>query len=133
MSFLQDSVQILTQKNVSPGGKIQIDFPVVIVMNNPTIQLRINNEITSLIYRTVNNQISEYLKVGYKREQINITVSYEIKTNERGALSLAIHAYFFPVPAAHGITVLNSITMDINTAKVYQLNELFRPGINYIP
>jgi len=42
---------------------------------------------------------------------------YEIKTNEKGVLSLSIGNYTIAYPAAHGLTIIKSLTFDISTAK----------------
>ncbi|GAB7388775.1 hypothetical protein BSNK01_26130 [Bacillaceae bacterium] len=50
---------------------------------------------------------------------------YELKTNERGILSLTLSNYAYTYPMAHGMTLLKSLTIDVNTGKTYDLKELF--------
>jgi len=57
---------------------------------------------------------------------------YEIKTNEKGVLSLSIGNYTIAYPAAHGLTIIKSLTFDISTGKEYRLEELFKPGSDYV-
>jgi hypothetical protein len=57
---------------------------------------------------------------------------YEIKTNERGILSLILTNYAISVPSAHGMTLAKALTFDVNTGKQYALRELFAPGSDYV-
>lgn len=56
--------------------------------------------------------------------------TFEIKTNQRGVLSLSLLNYAF-TGGAHGITLQRSLTFDAGTGKRYSLGELFRPGSHY--
>lgn len=53
--------------------------------------------------------------------------SFEIKTNERGVLSLSLLNYAF-TGGAHGNTLQKSLTFDADTGRSYTLAELFKPG-----
>lgn len=61
----------------------------------------------------------------------SMTGLYEIKNNQRGVLSLTQSNYAFTPPAAHGMTLLQSLTFDMHTGKAYSLAELFKPGSGY--
>lgn len=56
--------------------------------------------------------------------------SFEIKTNERGVLSLSLLNYAF-TGGAHGNTLQRSLTFDANTGRSYTIGELFKPDSNY--
>lgn len=56
--------------------------------------------------------------------------TFEIKTNERGVLSLSLLNYVF-TGGAHGNTVQRSLTFDADSGRSYKLGELFRPGSDY--
>lgn len=132
MSLNQNPVQIIIQKKISPNGKITVSYPTVVGMANLQVQQILNNKITELINNLVNSQINEYLQSGYTLDDITAIVYPEIKNNQRGVLSLTITAYFFPYPAAHGITIIQSATFDVNTGRQYMLSELFKPGSDYV-
>lgn len=132
MSSVRYPVQVITQKYITPDQTVDIDYPVVTGVPNAMVQQSINSSIYALINNVINAQFGEYIKVGYQRQQLTVMVTYEVKTNERGVLSLAVSFYFFPYPAAHGLTILKSLTFDVTSGKVFQLGELFKPGSNYI-
>jgi len=56
--------------------------------------------------------------------------TYEIKTNQRYALSLTLANY--AIDAANGLTLMKSLTFDIRTGESYQLVDLFQPGSEYV-
>ncbi|MCD9020487.1 DUF3298 and DUF4163 domain-containing protein [Cohnella sp. NL03-T5] len=58
--------------------------------------------------------------------------TFEIKTNERGVLSLSLLNYAF-TGGAHGNTLQKSLTFDANTGRSYTLGQLFKKGSNYEP
>jgi len=56
--------------------------------------------------------------------------TYEIKTNQRGVLSLSLLNYTY-TGGAHGNTLQRSLTFDANTGRSYKLSELFKPNSDY--
>jgi len=117
-------VLVISRRLMMPN--INLFYPVVTGMANQSIQYSINNRIHSLV-------IDLIVKQGYyDNPQTQVTGWYEIKTNERGILSLSIGNYSYVPMAAHGLTIIKSLTFDIHTGKLYQLSDLFKPGSNYI-
>lgn len=114
---------ISTQHMVMP--RLNIYYPVVSGLAKPAVQQKINGEILNL----VNTMIKDQGYYGNPRTEI--WGSYEIKTNEKGVLSLTIFndAYSGGV---HGLDILKSLTMDTDTGKVYSLKDLFREGVDYV-
>jgi len=107
--------------------KVDIEYPHVVMPGHPHIEHRINAEID----RTVGQMIRDQ---GYYQHpaQTEMTGRYEIKTNERGVLSLSLSNYAYTEKMAHGLTLLQSLTFDIRTGKHYSLSELFKPGSDYV-
>ena len=66
----------------------------------------------------------------YESYLVELLAYYELKTNQRGILSLNIIVYSF-TGGAHGMTIIKSLTFDTNTGKQYTLKELFKPGSDY--
>lgn len=130
MSYVP-ALQIITQRiTLQQNGFI--DYPVVVGMANTAIQARINYAILALVRKLYNDQVSQLLNQGYPQiPPMDIVGWYEIKTNERGVLSLSIGNYTMAHPAAHGWTIIKSLTFDIQTGQLYQLNDLFKPDSNY--
>lgn len=68
---------------------------------------------------------------GYPSEDIQEMIgTFEIKTNERGVLSLSLLNYAY-TGGAHGNTLQRSLTFDADTGRSYTLSELFKPDSNY--
>lgn len=106
-------------------NNLDVYYPIVIKMFNTQVQDKIN----TMILDTVNKMIDSQ---GYHQNpNTEISGSYEIKTNERGILSLTLinNAYSGGI---HGFTVMKALTFDINTGKLYTFQDLFKPNSNYI-
>lgn len=116
-------VQIYTHVIRQP--RFQVNVPIIWNMPNINAQQTMNQAIQQLLSGMIaqtdfaSNPITE------------VTGSYEIKTNERGVLSLSLIVYYFS-GGAHGMTLQQSLTFDTSTGKSYALGELFRPNSPYI-
>lgn len=127
------SVQIITRRIVGPGKSL-IEYPVVNGMLNPVVKKKINDAIEYVVEKLYIDQINQLLfEQGYPHiPPMEVRGTYEIKTNELGVLSLSISNYTIAYPAAHGWTMMKSLTFDIETGKVYQLYDLFKPDSDYL-
>lgn len=125
MSAFQLPVTIHTEVMTSHG--ITIYYPYVIWLSNRNVQDQINLTISHLV-RFLQQEQMKY-QTG---TNIEMTGHYEIKTNERGILSLTLSNYAYSSPMAHGITIVKSLTFDVNTAKTYALHDLFKQNSNYV-
>ncbi|MBU7006905.1 DUF3298 and DUF4163 domain-containing protein [Phosphitispora fastidiosa] len=131
MSYIP-ALQIITQR-ITLQGNSYIDYPVLVGMVNTAIQDKINYTILSMVNKLYNAQVRQLLNQGYPHIlPMDIMGWYEIKTNERGILSLSLGNYTMTYPAAHGWTTIKSLTFDIQTGKLYQLYDLFKPDSNYM-
>jgi len=109
--------------NNSP--KISVYYPYVMGLANPQAELIINRSIVS----TLNSILVE---LGYHDPNlVEMVGNFEIKTNERGILSLSLLVYSF-TGGAHGLTIIKSLTFDIATGKQYELKDLFKPDSDYV-
>lgn len=124
MNGFQPPVQVVTQRMIKPN--LNVFYPQVMGLTNISVQQRINSAIISLLNKLITEQ--GY----YKNPQIQVTGWYELKTNERGILSITIGNYAYPPRAAHGMTYIKSLNFDVNTGRIYQLPELFKPDSDYI-
>lgn len=104
--------------------KLNIIYPRVFIQNLQAQQM-INQGI-------VNKVESMFQEQHYIQGQTEMTGSFEIKTNERAILSLILSNYAFTYPAAHGLTIIKSISANIETGQIYQLKDLFKPDSNYV-
>lgn len=125
MSYFQLPVQIVARKLTKLN--LNVVYPLVVGGVNPVAMQKINREIINLVKNLIVEQ-------GYYEDPktMEVTGYYEIKTNERGVLSLSIINYAYRQNAAHGFTIIKSLTFDIKTGKKYELWELFKPGSDYL-
>lgn len=114
----------ITTGHISKNN-LDVYYPIVIKMLNTQVQEKIN----TMILNTVNKMIDS--QGYYQNPNTEVSGSYEIKTNERGILSLTLinDAYSGGI---HGFTIMKPLTFDINTGKLYTFQDLFKPGSNYI-
>lgn len=105
--------------------RLKFIYPQVYGLPNPMVERKINQTIFQLVQRLIAE--SGY----YEIPDVDVTGTYEIKTNELGVLSLSIIIYWYS-GGAHGMTVIKSLTFDVATGRDYSLSELFKPGSDYI-
>lgn len=132
MNNIQNPVYIFTRRIVSPFQDLIIDYPFATGFKTLNIQNIINSRIIKTVNELIYEQTGKLLEQGYKSPQMTVQGWYEIKTNEKGVLSLSIGNYTIAYPAAHGLTIIKSLTFDISTGKEYRLEELFKPGSDYV-
>lgn len=126
MSIIQNPVQIFTRRITTQDDMVTIDYPVVKYLESPAVQHSINRGIVSQIDMLMREQ--GY----YKGQKIEMLGWYEIKTNERGILSLTIGNYAFTYPSAHGLTIVKGLTFDIKSGESIKLKNLFKPSADYV-
>jgi hypothetical protein len=116
------SIQSLT----ITAPNMMVYYPRVEDVKNKLAQKKINDTIVHRVYALIQEQ-------GYYKNPANtqVTGQYEIKSNERGILSLTLSNYTYITHYAHGMTLLPSLTFDIQTARLYPLRDLFKPGSDY--
>lgn len=100
-------------------------FPVIRGISDKAVEKEINSTILRTVYGLMREQ-------GYfENENTTVTASYEIKNNQRGILSLSLINYAFS-GGAHGMTIIRSLTFNVETGRLYQLWDLFKPNANYV-
>jgi hypothetical protein len=118
-------VTIHTEKLAS--GVINIEYPSAAGSIHPQVAHQINHTIAHTVQRMLEQQ--KKTQTGTLSQMIG---HYEIKSNERGILSLTLSNYAYSTTMAHGFTIVKSLTFDVNTGRVYELQDLFKPGSNYV-
>jgi hypothetical protein len=118
-------VQILSVPVTSPT--VNLYYPQVTGLRD----IRIQQHMNQVIYRQFHSIIKQQ---GYYEnpDQTEMTGIYEIKTNERGILSLTQNNYTYIYMHANGLTIIKSLTFDTRTGKSYTLKELFKPNSDYV-
>jgi hypothetical protein len=105
--------------------RLDVEYPVVERLADKNVEQYIN----SVIMGIVNNLI---VNTGYyENPMTDVTGRYHIRTNEKGILSISIEMYWF-AGGAHGMTVLKSVTFDVNTGRIYRLEDLFKENVAYV-
>ncbi|GFR37105.1 hypothetical protein PRECH8_04010 [Insulibacter thermoxylanivorax] len=105
--------------------KLQAKVPIIRNVPSAAAEHAINQTIQNLYTAMI-------AETGYPQNPaVEVTSTYQIKTNERGVLSLSLIVYYFS-GGAHGLTLQRSLTFDVQTGKSYNLSELFKPGAPYV-
>jgi len=118
-------IRIETKNIRKSSPSINVNYPIVINLPHPAVEKKINTDIIHALNKLLIEQgfYSEHL--------VEMVGAYEIKTNERGVLSLTLTVYSF-TGGAHGLTITKSLTFDVKTGKQYELSELFKPDSDYV-
>lgn len=117
-------VSIRSKKIPTAKPHVTVYYPEVFNLKNADVQMKINHAIVN----TLNKMLVE--RDYYSDSLVEMQAYYEIKTNERGILSLNLIVYSF-TGGAHGMTSIKSLTFDTKTGKQYSLKELFKADSNY--
>lgn len=105
-----------------------IYYPQVIGLSNTSAQQSINQTIYQLVQSLIQWQYQQQGTNSFT-EMIG---TFEIKTNERNVFSLSLTNYAYAYQHAHGLTLMKSLTFNVQTGEQYQLKDLFKPGSNYV-
>lgn len=106
---------------------MEIYYPQIYGLKNEHLQQRMNQTIYQHVQRLMHRQYEE--QDAQQFEQMIGT--YEIKTNERNVLSLLLTNYAFAPHYAHGLTLIDSLTFDLQTGSPNSLEQLFKVGSPY--
>lgn len=104
---------------------VKVNVPVVIGGTNKAAMKTINEAIVKTTHELMKAQ-------NYPSSDIQeMDGTFELKTNQRGVLSLSLLNYTYS-GGAHGNTLQRSLTFDAETGRSYKLGELFKPDTPYI-
>lgn len=118
-------VRIETKYIRKSSPNINVYYPLVTNLHHPAVEKKINADIIHVL-----NQLL-IVQGFYNELLVEMVGTYEIKTNERGVLSLSLTVYSF-AGGAHGHTITKSLTFNVKTGKQYVLSELFKQDSNYV-
>ncbi|WP_123043140.1 DUF3298 and DUF4163 domain-containing protein [Cohnella candidum] len=114
----------ITVRTFTAPRNVKVSIPAVAGGTVPSARDSMNRDIV----RTINAQMqSQGYPGGDIREMLGF---FEVKTNQRGVLSLCLLNYTY-TGGAHGNTLQHSLTFDADTGRKYSLRELFKPGSPY--
>ena len=124
MSDIQLPVQVEPRRMVMHN--LDVLYPFITSGTNAHAIQQMNQQIMNLVKRLIIEQ-------GYYQnpQKTQVYGYFEMKNNQRGVLSLNIINYTYVYHAAHGMTITKSLTFDIQTGRIYELKDLFKPGSDY--
>ncbi|KJS03724.1 MAG: hypothetical protein VR68_01150 [Peptococcaceae bacterium BRH_c4a] len=122
------SAQIVEERIEQNG--INIVYPQVAGLPDTEVQERINRAILDRVQGLLAEQRQWPDTSGLKIQEM--TGTYKIGVNKNGILSIRLENYMYPEQAAHGATMVKSVTVDLATGKVYALGDLFQRGTGFI-
>lgn len=114
-------------KKINQTG-VKIYYPELVQLQSKEIQEKINR----LIIKKVKNLIDRQYQEQGANHFTEMIASFEIKTNERNILSITFVNYAYAEGFAHGLTLMDSLTLDSQTGKVYSLKDLFKGNSDYV-
>jgi len=132
MGYIKNPVQVFTRKLPMSNPNFNINYPIVMGIENTNVQQKVNNRILQLVYKLIRDQIGSFSGDGTILPIQEMMGWYEIKANERGILSISIGNYTYPYRAAHGMTIIKSLTCNVETGEFYELEDMFKPDSNYV-
>lgn len=100
-----------------------VSYPQVAGLKNDNVQSKIN--------QLISRQILDLIPKEGCRDYETIKGTYEVKLNRDGILSMKFNVYTFRKQAANGLDVQKSITVNLETGKIYQVYDLFKRNSNY--
>lgn len=121
------TLPVNVQTFVAKAGSITIYFPQIYVPNNFMTAQAINQSIRKIVNGLIKKQYDEQDASEFG-EMIG---TFEIKTNERNILSITFMNYAIIPFAAHGLTFMESLNVNVQTGETYELADLFKPTSNY--
>lgn len=122
MAF-QPPVLVYSSRITRP--KTELFIPVVSGAVNASAGSRINMEIRRSVQQLVKDQGS------LEDPRAEMQGYFEVKTNEKGVLSLSLFNYAY-TGGAHGLTLQRSLTFTVADGRSYSLAQLFKPGSPYV-
>jgi hypothetical protein len=121
----QPPVTFVTRQIIQP--RLKVMYPEVTGLHNPTVLNKINVQILSLMKASINLQLQAQLT-----KKTEIRGYFEIKTNERGFLSIMLISEARFMSQTQKQILLKALNFDIKTGHNLQLTDLFMPGLNHV-
>lgn len=112
---------------VRAGEDRVVYYPEVVGLQYKAWQSTVNAMIARQAQELIHLQVGEDLS-----SVTTLLGHYELKNNQRNILSLTQSNYVYHYHAAHGMTVVRSLTFDMAKKRVYTLGQLFKPGSDYV-
>lgn len=122
--MFQKPATVHTRSHIEANRKIEIFYPFISGIANASVQYSINHS----IIEALNQLLKE--RSYFEASLVELNGWFEVKTNQRGILSLAMYVYSY-TGGAHGMTTIRTLTFNMTTGKQYTINDLFKAGSDY--
>ena len=113
---------------MSGGPKKTVFVPQTVHMMDGRLEVVINDAVIKKTRQMMEQQEAQ-MEDAAVEEMLG---TYEIKNNQRNVLSLSLSNYTYHTYAAHGLTILQSLTFDLEKGKESELKDFFKPGSDYM-
>lgn len=120
--------QAVIRPVVFGNSQRQVSIPRVQDLPDKNIEKQMNRHIKEAVLQLMKEQ-EQYQTVDGVQE---VLAGYEIKNNQRRILSLTLFNYTYTYPMAHGMTLMTSLTFNLQTGQLYTLKSLFESESNYV-
>lgn len=104
---------------------ININYPKIKGLEEHAAENRINRLVQQKIYRMVMEGLTS------QTGPVNIQSDYKVKLNQRGLLSMLFTQSATSFGAAHPNNVLHSLTIDLESGREWQFDDLFNSKTDY--
>lgn len=100
-------------------------YPQVTALRSTRVQNRLNTLLRRKTRELMRRQ-------GYGQRDVYVWGDNTTQLNSSGILSITMDIYAYRKNAAHGLTMRDSATVNVETGQNYRLSQLFKPGADYI-
>jgi hypothetical protein len=118
--------KILLEEATIHPALFSISYPYVSNAENSEVKAQINNSIIAKVDDLFRNSIMLPEKLNFEE----IAEFYKVPLNEKGLLSILFGLYTY-TGGAHGSTVYNSLTIDLESGRIYEFSDLFNSKMNF--
>ncbi len=116
-------VKAVITENKIKNECTDVIYPQVAGLKNENVQIKINQLISKKVLDLIPKEGCQVYQT--------IKGIYEVELNRNGILSIKLDVYTFRKQAANGLDVQKSITVNLETGKIYQIYDLFKRNSNY--
>jgi hypothetical protein len=123
---LRDPLPISIEVKLFRRPGIYVHYPVITGLPNVNTEKKCNQHVVALVQAMIKLQAKTQ-----PSRPIEMNGHFEVKTNERGILSILFKNHVTSPRVEHGYTMCKSLTFDLINGKQYELSDLFLPEQNY--
>jgi len=132
----EPAVRVVTRRIREESEKLKVDiqYPEVSGLG-PSVDSAINEPLKDWALEALaggRRAVESAARAPEAPKQSEVVADYRVALNQDSLLSIVLTNYTYVAGAAHGLTVQTSDTFDLRTGRIYALQDLFQPGVDYI-